>query len=194
MNLQNLLKPILVIMLSGVSLICVAQVTEKPDESFTDGNWYINASMGVQMSGIKDEDFIKHNFVPLVNISAGKRLTPVVALQIGIKGFYFNTIGDNIRHHYSFYYGEAVFNLNELILKNRNTSNWSLNLHAGSGYFYNAEYQQPNICANVGIQNNYRIANHLSAICDLSAIMGWDIYQGDEDIIPSLSFGLSYAF
>jgi hypothetical protein len=28
----------------------------------------------------------------------------------------------------------------------------------------------------------------------LSAIMGWDIYQEDEDIIPSLTFGLNYAF
>ena len=189
----KLLKLSLIIFLSGISFICLAQKSKKSNSLISDVNWFMNTSIGVQMSGIKNEDFIRHNFVPMVNISAGKWFTPIVALQIGFKGFYFNTISDDIRHHYSFYYGEAMFNFNELFLKNGNSSNWSLYFHAGSGYFYNYEYQQPNICANLGFQNNFHITRHISAICDLSAIMGWDIYQGDEDIIPGLTFGISYA-
>lgn len=29
---------------------------------------------------------------------------------------------------------------------------------------------------------------------DVSAIMGWDIYQGDEDIIPTAVLDLTYSF
>ena len=29
---------------------------------------------------------------------------------------------------------------------------------------------------------------------DVSFIIGWDIYQGDEDILPSAVLGASYSF
>ena len=146
------------------------------------------------MSGIKDEDFISTNIAPLVTFSAGKWFTPYLALQIGYRGFYFNSIADDFRHHYGYYFGEVIVNMNQLIKPTLTPGKWNLNLHGGSGYFYNYDYQQPNVCASLGIQNNLAIIKKLSAFLDVSAIIGWDIYQGDEDILPGISLGVSYAF
>jgi len=157
-------------------------------------NWFVSSGIGYQMSGIKSEDFIRSNYSPLLQVTTGKWFTPYLALQIGYKGFYFNTISDDIKHHYSFYYGEAVLNLNQLITKQAETKKWSIYLHAGSGYFYNYNYGRPNICANLGIQNNYILTKNLLANFDIAAILGWDIYQGDEDILPGITIGITYLF
>ena len=158
------------------------------------GDWQVSLRFGTQMSGIKDEDFVASNFSPLLNVSLGKWFSPVIALQVGYKGWYFNTIADEKKHAYGFYYGEAVLNTNAL-LKNYNQScRWSLYLHFGSGYFYNYDYDRPNVCADMGISNNYRISDRFQACLDVSAIVGWDIYQGDDDILPGISFGIAYLF
>ena len=158
----------------------------------TELKWFISADIGVQMSGIKSEDFINSNYSPLINIHAGKWLTPSFALQMGYKGWYFNTISDSIKHFYTFIYGEVIINPITLISKNKKPRTWSLFLHIGSGYFYNNEYNQPNICANFGITNNIRIIKNLLINIDISSIVGWDIYQGDADILPGLTVGITY--
>lgn len=38
--------------------------------------WFFSAAYGVQMSGIKDEDFIKSNFSPSLQLNAGLWFTP----------------------------------------------------------------------------------------------------------------------
>jgi len=65
-------------------------------------------------------------------------------------------------------------------------------MHAGSGYFYNYDYKRPNICADLGFSFNYRLNERLLSNIKISALMGWDIYQGNEDILPGLSLGCSY--
>ncbi|MCF6271088.1 MAG: hypothetical protein L3J41_15355 [Melioribacteraceae bacterium] len=55
-------------------------------------------------------------------------------------------------------------------------------------------YNQINICGNLGLINNYLINKNLKLFLDISAIVGWDIYQGDDDIIPSVGVGLNYLF
>ena len=171
-----------------------AQTNNETETKNTKLNWFVTADIGVQMSGIKSEDFTSSNYSPLINIHAGKWLTPSFALQIGYKGWYFNTISDSIKHYYTFIYGEVIINSNALISKNYIPKIWSLFLHVGAGYFYNNEYNRPNICANLGITNNIRIIDNLLANMDISAIVGWDIYQGDADILPGLAFGITYLF
>ncbi len=154
--------------------------------------WFVSSSFGYQMSGIKSEDFISSNYSPLLNVTAGKWFTPSLALQTGYKGFYFNTISDNQKHHYSFFYGEAVINVNSFFKKYKPNQIWCLYLHAGPGFFYNYFYSKPNICANLGVQNTFRLTSQLYANFDIAAIVGWDIYQGDEDILPGILVGLKY--
>lgn len=154
--------------------------------------WFVSAQLGTQMSGIKSEDFIKSNYSPLINITAGKWFTPYMGLQIGYKGLYFNYIEDDLKHHYDFFYGEALLNMHQLF--NAQSRVWNLVIHAGSGYFYNHFYGRPNICANVGIQQQFKIIDNLHFTLDVSAIMGWDIYQGNKDILPGVTFGFTYSF
>jgi len=45
-----------------------------------------------------------------------------------------------------------------------------------------------------GRSSYYRLSNKLYLNFSLSAIFGWDIYQGDEDILPGLFVGFSYSF
>lgn len=156
--------------------------------------WFISSGLGLQMSGIKNEDFIISNYSPLFNISVGKWFVPYLALQIGYRGLYFNTISDESRHYYNFFYGEVVLNISGIEHYYSCQKKWSVYLHGGSGYFYNYTYNRPNICAILGIQNNYKVSRKLKAIIDISAIMGWDLYQGDEDILPGILTGLSYQF
>ena len=171
------------------------------DRSSVNPSWFVSAHYGFQMSGIKDEDFVISNFTPLFNITVGKWFSPYLALQIGYKGFYFNYIGDDIKHHYNYFYGEAVLNLNNAVQPERINmgihpfgKSWSLLLHAGAGYFYNHIYGKSNLCVNIGLQNNYQITNQFQATLDISSIIGWDIYQGNEDILPGITVGLIYLF
>lgn len=146
------------------------------------------------MSGIKDEDFISSNYSTLFNITAGKWFTPYLALQIGYKGFYFYTIADEIKHHYNYFYGEAVIDFNELVNPSRTNKNWNILLHGGPGYFYNHVYRKASFHFNLGLQNTFQLTDHLHASLDIASIVGWDIYQGDEDILPGITVGITYNF
>ena len=187
------MKNYLILCLIFTSVIEIKSQMQKPS-NFDDVNlrWFLSINYGSQMSGIKSEDFVSSNYSPLFNVTFGKWVTNLFALQIGYKGFYFNYIEDDVKHHYNYFYGEVLFNLNNAIYTDRINKNWSLLLHAGAGYFYNHTYSKPNFCTNIGIQNNYKITDYISANLDISSIIGWDIYQGDEDILPGITVGIVY--
>lgn len=157
-------------------------------------NWFVEISAGIQMSGYKKVDFIPSNYTPLLKVTAGNWVGRWWGLQLGYKGLWFNAISDDIRHHYTFLYPELLIDANTFLTKRDKPRFWSLILHAGPGYFYNNHYQKSNICGNIGAQNQFRINHQLSINIDIAAIVGWDIYQGDEDILPGTSIGLSYSF
>jgi len=146
------------------------------------------------MSGIKDEDFISSNYSPLYNISAGKWFNHQFAIQVGYKGFYFNAIADEIKHHYNYLYSEAVINFNNFVDPDRINKKWNILLHAGPGYFYNHIYRKASLHFNLGIQNTFQLSDHFHASLDIASIVGWDIYQGDEDILPGITVGIKYNF
>jgi len=171
-----------------------SQGQNKSNQNEAENSWFVSANYGYQMSGIKSEDFVSSNYTPLFNFTLGKWFASYLALQIGFKGFYFNYIEDDIKHHYNYYYGEAVINLNNALKPKRINKSWSLLLHAGAGYFYNHVYGRANICANIGVQNTYKLTDKFQATLDISSIIGWDIYQGDEDILPGISLGIIYLF
>lgn len=160
----------------------------------TNSGYFVSINYGTQMSGIKDEDFISSNYSPLYNITSGKWFTQDLAFQIGYKGLFYYTIADDIKHHYNYLYAEAVINFNNLVHSSRSNRKWNILLHGGPGYFYNHVYGEPNFCVNAGIQNNYRVYKNFQVSLDISAIMGWDIYQGNDDILPGITLGLSYFF
>ena len=190
----KLLKKCIFLFLMLFSIVIYAQNESIEIKNASEPDWFISAGLGVQMSGIKDEDFVGHNRAPLVNIMAGKWFSPELALQIGYKGPYYNAIADDKKHHYYFLYGEALMNINSFFKSYSSSDTWRLLVHAGAGYYYNHDYSQPNVCANMGITNGFRISKCLQANLDVSAISGWNIYQGDEDILPGISAGILYLF
>lgn len=157
-------------------------------------NWFIGLDYGLQMSGIKNEDFISSNYSPVVRVSLGKWVSQNIAIKIGYQGRYFNTIADDIRHYYNFYYTEAVFDVKNILFKKKEKKIHELLLHIGPGYFDNFEYDRGNIHGIIGASNNFSIMEKFKLSLDISAIIGWDIYQGNDDILPNLSFGLVYEF
>ena len=157
-------------------------------------SWFVSVNYGYQMSGIKSEDFVNSNYSPLFNSTLGKWFNHYLALQIGYKGFYFNYIFDDVKHHYNYFYGEAVINLNNAVHPDRINTSWNLLFHTGAGYFYNHVYDRANIYANIGVQNTYQLTNKFQAALDISSIIGWDIYQGDEDILSGITVGVTYIF
>ena len=78
--------------------------------------------------------------------------------------------------------------------KKDNKNRWSLIIHSGHGYFYNNYFNKASLNANLGLINNIKLTEQLSFFMDVSFIVGWDIYQGDEDILPSFVLGASYSF
>ena len=168
---------------------------ESEDMPSRDKNWFISSSYGMQISGIKSEDFVKSNVTQAFMINLGKWISKEIGLQMGFKGFYFNTISDLDKHPYNFVYGNVLFNIKNIFYpRNGETEFYELIFYPGAGYFYNHYYDQPNICADIGIKNNFIIFNRTKISLDISAILGWDIYQGNEDILPSFNFGVTYSF
>lgn len=143
---------------------------------------FLNLSVGVQMSGIKNEDFVLNNYSPKIDLSAMKSITQVYGLQIGYQGYYFNTIANADKRRYTYISGSLVTRVVQ------RSKNFDVSLLTGSGLFMNHYYKRPSVCADVGVLSNFVLANqHLNL--KISAIFGWDIYQGNADILPSFTLG-----
>ena len=143
---------------------------------------FLNFSSGVQMSGIKNEDFVLSNYSPKIDVSAMKLINQVFGLQIGYQGYYFNTIANADKRRYTYICGSLVTR----VLQRSKKIDFSL--QAGSGLFMNHYYKRPSICANMGVVSNFVLANQHFNL-KISAIMGWDIYQGNADILPTFTLG-----
>jgi hypothetical protein len=157
--------------------------------------WNVSMAIGAQMSGIKSEDFVKDNYSPAFLLSAGVWVSPDVALQLNYKGNYFHTISDDDRHYYHFIFGDVAIDILKFLnIRTKIDNDLHFLIHIGAGYFYNKHYMRPNVCGNLGLSINYSMLDRIDIFIDISAILGWDIYQGDKDILPSVNFGLRYKF
>ena len=158
-------------------------------------NWFIELDAGIQISGIKGEDFISSNYSPLIRLIGGKWLNDKIAIQVGYQGRYFNTIENSDKRSYNFYFVEGILNVKN-ILKISNAKNrvYELIFHGGGGYFQNKYYDNSTIHGVFGASNNFLLANKIKLKIDIGAIIGWDIYQVDQDIVPISSIGLVYEF
>jgi hypothetical protein len=181
------------VLLLSVSLMSFSQSSQNKSQTIPKKVWFVSISAGVQMSGIKDEDFISKNVAPALTLGGGFWITPEIGLYAGYKGPYFNTIADDDKHYYNFIYGEILLNITEMIEPSKQRK-WNLILHPGAGIFNNTYYGRPNVCFNFGMNNSYTIWQNIDLFIDLSVIAGWDIYQGDDDILPSVALGATYSF
>jgi len=160
--------------------------------SQNNGVFFIDIYAGTQVSGIRKEDYVISNFAPYVQFSLGKWIVPYLALSINYQGPYFHFISDSFNHKYLYIDGQVILDINSIF----KTQYKALNIQAmaGGGLFYNYFYDRPNVCGTVGLLNEFILTKTISIKLKLATIMGWDIYQGDEDILTNMSIGLSIAF
>jgi hypothetical protein len=154
------------------------------------GGNYIGLDIGTQLSGIRKEDFVSNNISPRVSIYIGKELNSVLSIQGGYEGFYFNTIANSDRRCYNYY----NLKLQHLLFLSRTNSNKNgknqIGFQIGGGLFDNKYYNRPNFVADVGLVSLIAIQNKTKLIFRINSILGWDLYQGDEDIINAFTLGL----
>lgn len=157
--------------------------------------WFASLDVGVQMSGIKNEDFIKSNYSPLIKLSIGKWFNKSLGVQFGYQGRHFNTIENSDRRFYNFYFVEGIFDAKNILrISNTNKRVYELLFHIGFGYFQNQYYNNSTIHGVLGVSNNFVLTNNIKLKFDIGAIVGWDIYQGNDDILPNVSLGTIYTF
>ena len=179
-------------LLLGILLVSTFAYSQNDNKK---NSWFLSIDYGVQMSGIKSEDFISSNYSPVYRLSSGKWLTKYIGVQVGYQGRYFNTIENSDKRFYNFYYVEGILDIKN-ILKMSNSKNkvHELIFHGGFGYFQNQYYENSSIHSVLGASNNFFLTNKINLKIDISAILGWDIYQGNQDILPNSSIGLIYRF
>lgn len=191
--MSNFLKNSIILLILSFCNIIQAQV-EKDKNTSLNSKWFVGVDYGVQMSGIKNEDFVPSNYSPVYKVSIGKWITPDLALTAGYQGRYFRTISSDERFTYNFYSVEAVLNVRNFFSKEKRDRLYNFFLHAGPGYFYHFSYGRGNIHGNMGASHIFSMSDKIKLKFDVSAIIGWDIYQGDEDILPNISVGIIHQF
>jgi len=154
--------------------------------------WFASLDLGAQMSGIKSEDFVSSNYSPVYRLSLGREISHIFSVQMGYQGRYFRTISDELKYTYDFFFFEGSINATNLFFDKNRLGKYNLLFHAGPGIFYHHIYGRINIHGNLGMSNTYAVNNKFDLKLDLSAIFGWDIYQGDNDILPNLTIGLIF--
>jgi len=157
--------------------------------------WFLSFDVGVQMSGIKSEDFISSNYSPLIRITGGKWFNKYLGAQVGYQGRYFNTIENSDKRFYNFYFVEGLLDAKNILKIESNSQKiYELLFHLGFGYFQNQYYKNSTVHGILGTSNNFSLTKRVKLKFDIGAIIGWDIYQGNDDILPSLSLGTLYTF
>jgi len=66
--------------------------------------------------------------------------------------------------------------------------------YLGIGYFDNKLNKNNITCNNVGLINEFILHSKINAIIDISAIIDYNIYQNNEDILPGINFGIIYKY
>jgi len=132
------------------------------------------------------------NISSTYNLSFGKWINNKIGYMIGYKGDYFKYIHDESRHYYNFFYSDVL--LNSSIFFSKNDNKKIPIIHFGFGYFDNKLNKNNITCGNVGLINEFILNSKINAIIDVSAIIGYNIYQNNEDILPSINFGIIYKY
>lgn len=174
------------------AIFALAGIINSYGQDSKDRKWHASFDLGVQMSGIKSEDFVNSNYSPVYRILILRELSPNFAIQIGYQGRYFRAISDDLKYHYNFFFIEGMGNITNLFLGRKNYKKYNLWFHTGPGYFYHKIYDRSNMHWNIGVSNTFFLSDSFDFKFDISAIIGWDIYQANNDILPNISIGFIY--
>lgn len=145
--------------------------------------WEVQITNGIQLSGMKPEDFVENNFTYFNNISIEKEITSTFNINGGIIGYHFSTIPDFKTQNYTY----INFGLGYKIGKR-------FKIKGGSGILNNTTYDNATVCLNYSLQYVILKSKYLDFYLTQGAIGGFRIYQTppfDKDILPN--FGLTIS-
>ena len=109
------MKLYLIIFFLLISSTIFSQTENSKITSHFQKHFFVSTSIGIQISGIKNEDFISKNVAPALTIGFGVWFKPEIAVQLSYKGPYFYTIADNDKHPYYSVFGEVLLNVNKIV-------------------------------------------------------------------------------
>jgi hypothetical protein len=138
---------------------------------------------GIQLSGMKPEDFTKGNFTFYNNISIEKDLTSKFGIHVGLMGYSFSTIADYIRQNYIFVNVGLSYKIGS-----------RFRIEAGSGILNNSTYNSATVCLNYTLQFMILETKFIEFFISQGAIGGFRIYQKppiEKDILPNI--GLTFS-
>lgn len=175
MNMRFFLSLILPIIFSFNPLISSGQVNSNYLE--------FQVTNGIQLSGMKPEDFTKENFTFYNNISLEKEIASNFGIQVGLMGYSFSTIADYKRQNYIFVNLGLCYKIGS-----------RFRIEAGSGILNNSTYNTATVCLNYTLQFMIFDTKFIDFYISQGAIGGFRIYQTppiEKDILPNL--GLTFA-
>jgi hypothetical protein len=138
---------------------------------------------GIQLSGMKPEDFTKGNFTFYNNISIGKEITSNYGIHVGLTGYSFSTIADFIRQNYLFVNVGLSYKIGS-----------RFRIEAGTGILNNLTYNTATVCLNYNLKFMILETKFIDFLITQGAIGGFRIYQTppiEKDILPNL--GLTFS-
>lgn len=138
---------------------------------------------GIQLSGMKPEDFTRNNFTYFNSLSIEKDITSKFQIYGGVTGYSFSTIRDFVIQKYSYFNVGLGYKVGP-----------KFRLKAGSGILTNYTYNTATICLNYSMLFRIIESKYVDFYLTQGAIMGFGMYQTppiEKDILPNFGFTLS---
>lgn len=178
MKIKFYLSIILPILFSFHALTSLAQINPNYLE--------FQVTNGIQLSGMKPEDFTKGNFTYYNNISIEKEIASNYGIHVGLIGYRFSTIADYIRQNYIYVNAGIFYKFGS-----------RFRIEAGSGILNNSTYNTATVCLNYTLQFMIFETKFIDFYISQGAIGGFRIYQTppiEKDILPNLGLTFSVKF
>jgi hypothetical protein len=149
-------------------------------------NFEFQVTNGIQLSGMKPEDFTKKNFTFYNNISITKNITSKYGIYVSLMGYSFSTISDYKKQNYIFVNSGLNYKIGS-----------RFRIEAGSGILNNSTYNTATVCLSYNLKFIIMETKFIDFLIYQGAIGGFRIYQTpphEKDILPNLGLTFSIKF
>ena len=151
---------------------------------------FTSISVGTHMSGIKKQDFIHSNFSPLYSCILGVKLKNEIEIITTYRGYNFKYINDSANHNFHFLSFSAKTTLSKITSSSLSLHE-KINFSIGGGILKNNFADKYNLCLDIASFYKFLELEKFDISLILNSIVGWKIYQHNEDILNGISICLT---
>jgi len=156
------------------------------------GNNFLFFGVGPQVSGIRKEDYVYSNVSPKLRLVYGKRVNEKFDVALGFEGMYFKMILNQDKRYYN--YWNLLLSQEIYAIELGAEKKIKFKLSTGGGLLNNIYFNQLGFVGEIGVNLEIVSFNNNRIVIYPNSIMGWDLYQGDNDIINGILLGYSIEF